>query len=188
LVEDLHKNLSNFVRFGALSSNQDVKLYDIGNFNVAVSGQAGTTVIGELYVEYEVELMTPQLDPASAILSALDSGSSTSNSAPFPTAVGNFPWTYVSSGTTTSATTFTLTQDVQANITLSVTGTGITAIAFSGTATGTEGQEVINAAATLGITSYRFSGIAGQTVIITISNTTITDTRLRVGEYLYSNG
>jgi hypothetical protein len=50
-----------FVRSGVLASNLDIKTYDIGNFFVGASGCADTSVLGELYVEYEVELLTPHV-------------------------------------------------------------------------------------------------------------------------------
>lgn len=63
--EDLHKLPMNYVRGDlTLAANLDVKTYDIGNLFVCTQGQANTNAIGELYVEYEVELLTPQLSPA----------------------------------------------------------------------------------------------------------------------------
>lgn len=61
LREDLNKRSSYFVRTGPVTANQDVKLYDIGNLYIATVGQADTSVVGELYVEYDIKLMTPQL-------------------------------------------------------------------------------------------------------------------------------
>jgi hypothetical protein len=50
-----------FVRSGALAANLDLKTYDVGQLVVATQGMADTTSVGELYVEYEVELCTPIL-------------------------------------------------------------------------------------------------------------------------------
>jgi hypothetical protein len=68
---DLHKFAAErFVRSGSLSSNLDIKTYDIGNFFIGAAGCADTSSVGELYVEYDVEFRTPQLNPAvSATLS-----------------------------------------------------------------------------------------------------------------------
>jgi len=49
-----------YVRSGSLASNLDIKTYDTGNLFVGAQGCADTTDIGELYVDYEVELITPQ--------------------------------------------------------------------------------------------------------------------------------
>lgn len=52
-----------FIRTGALSANQDIKTYDAGNLFLIVTD--GTAVSwGKLWVEYDVELITPQLNPS----------------------------------------------------------------------------------------------------------------------------
>lgn len=68
--EDLSKRASYYVRGAALAPNQDVKLYDVGNLNLATQGQTDTAVIGELYVCYRVKLMTPQLNSTPPIPSS----------------------------------------------------------------------------------------------------------------------
>ncbi|QMW68978.1 capsid protein [Crucivirus-506] len=53
---------SYFVRTGTLSSNQDARMYDIGLFQIATQGMQSTgTVIGELWVTYEVEMRKPRI-------------------------------------------------------------------------------------------------------------------------------
>lgn len=42
------------------STGGDIKTYDVGNFYLATAGMADTSLIGELYVTYVVELYTPQ--------------------------------------------------------------------------------------------------------------------------------
>jgi hypothetical protein len=61
IAEDLNKRKSYFVRNGAVAANQDIQLFDVGNFFLATERQADTTVVGELYVHYKVRFMTPQL-------------------------------------------------------------------------------------------------------------------------------
>jgi len=56
---DLSRQKSKFNRSGALVANQDIKTYDDGFLVVGVSGMADATAVGELYVEYDVEFMTP---------------------------------------------------------------------------------------------------------------------------------
>jgi len=46
-----------FVRVGAAPSGSDIKLYDLGNQLVGINSTGGT--LGELYVEYDVELLIP---------------------------------------------------------------------------------------------------------------------------------
>lgn len=58
--EDLHKLKTNYVRPGAQPANTDLKMYDIGNLFVITQGVSTSgAVCGELYVEYEVDLLTP---------------------------------------------------------------------------------------------------------------------------------
>jgi len=57
---DLLKLPQHFIRAGVVSGT-DLKTYDVGNLFVATSGCADTTALGELYVIYDVELITPQL-------------------------------------------------------------------------------------------------------------------------------
>lgn len=61
LREDLSKRKSYFVRRGALPANAERDTYDVGTLAVCTQGTDGALPIGELYVEYEVKLMTPQL-------------------------------------------------------------------------------------------------------------------------------
>jgi len=49
---------SRYIRTGALAANLDIKTYDVGVLNIATQGGPATDV-GELYVSYDVELMTP---------------------------------------------------------------------------------------------------------------------------------
>jgi hypothetical protein len=50
-----------YIRSSVLSDNQDIKLYDVANFFIATVGQAGTSSVGELWVEYDVVLSIPQI-------------------------------------------------------------------------------------------------------------------------------
>jgi len=59
---DLAKMNQKFIRFGALSAGQDALLYDVGNLFVCPSGLPDDALIGELHVDYEVEMFTPQSD------------------------------------------------------------------------------------------------------------------------------
>ncbi len=173
LPEDLHKRNSYYVRNGSLSSNIDVKLYDVGNFFACTQGQAGTTTVGELYVEYQIILMTPQMGEAGAGEVVSGNFAGTANSAPFTTKAGGIPATVVSSGTTTSVNTFTFSQPWQGIVTLSLVGTGITGVAATGTAASVEFAEVINAASTADVVFYSVVADIGSTFILTIGNSTI---------------
>lgn len=53
---------SKSIRLGGIPANDDIRLYDVGNLNVATDGCADTTALGELYAEYTVIFQTPQID------------------------------------------------------------------------------------------------------------------------------
>lgn len=49
-----------YTRGGEIDEGTDIRLYDLGNFQIASMGMQGTSVrIGELWVSYEVELFKP---------------------------------------------------------------------------------------------------------------------------------
>jgi len=51
-----------YVRTSAIPAGSDARLYDLGNFQLATSGQLGSTsALGELYASYDVEFFKPQL-------------------------------------------------------------------------------------------------------------------------------
>jgi hypothetical protein len=59
-LSDLLKfGVQRFVRVGSAPANTDLKTYDVGMLNVATQGCTNSPVIGELYVEYDIELITP---------------------------------------------------------------------------------------------------------------------------------
>lgn len=59
-----------YVRTGAVESNADIRLYDIGQFNIATSGmQNATGVIGQLWCTYEIEFYQAKYDAPTGILS-----------------------------------------------------------------------------------------------------------------------
>lgn len=64
---DLSKSKSHFVLTGVPPPNTDIKTYDIGNFYLAVNSIASQGAIGQLFVDYDLTLETPQteLDPPS---------------------------------------------------------------------------------------------------------------------------
>nr|QKV51292.1 putative capsid protein [Crucivirus sp.] len=49
-----------YVRTGNLPAGQDIKTYDIGNFQICTVGSQAITNIGELHVSYDIELLKPQ--------------------------------------------------------------------------------------------------------------------------------
>jgi hypothetical protein len=175
LQEDLNKRTSFFVRKGAAPTGTDIKLYDVGNLNVCTMGQANGNNIGELYVEYEITLMTPQLGVAGQGEAVWGAFTGTSNSAPFSTVTGILPATFISTGTTTSTTTWTFTQPWQGLVASTVVGTGLTAgVTYGGSATVGAISSTVNSGGTQ-LTSYGLvNAAAGQTFGFIFPNTTVT--------------
>lgn len=65
--------MSQYIRSGAVPSNQDQKTYDLGQFQIASTGFQGTSVVyGELWVSYEVALRKPIYGPQLGGLIASD--------------------------------------------------------------------------------------------------------------------
>lgn len=178
--EDLHKRQSYFVRSGA--TNNDLRLSDVGNMFLCVQGQAGSTVIGELYVEYDVSLMTPQIGDVGWDHAVWGEFTGNSNSDPFGTVGGQLPVTSSSTGTTTSVTTFIFTGPWEGFVTAVIGGTALTDITFGGTASSTVRGEVINSAGTGLMSACELKALVGQTFTVTLANTTITAARLMFGQ------
>jgi len=88
---DLRKLSSHYVRQGGVPSLTDRKLYDQGNlFVISQNVSTASALLGELYVEYDVELLTPVYDASSAANGSLIAGANTVGQAaatPFGTAV-----------------------------------------------------------------------------------------------------
>jgi len=183
--EDLLKKAPYYIRAGALAANQDVKLYDTANLFVCTQGQADTTNIGELYIEYDVLLMTPQLGDISvgtAIYGEWSAAVST-NAAPFGnTKLGPLQATLVYGGTTTSVSTLTFTNPYSGLVAFNATGTTVSGVSFGGTATRLNGIDIVNAATTNAVGLVSVVAAAGQTLTITITNATITQGDILIGQ------
>lgn len=75
-----------YVRTGAVPDGGDIRLFDIGQFNIATSGmQNATGTIGQLWATYEVEFSVPRYDAPTGILSDHIFNSSCSASSPLGT-------------------------------------------------------------------------------------------------------
>lgn len=76
-----------YVRFGDVPSGGDIRLFDIGQFNIATTGmQNATGVIGQLWCTYEVELYQHQYSTPAAVVSAHAQSSGCASATPLGTA------------------------------------------------------------------------------------------------------
>jgi len=181
-AQNLHKRSTFNVREGALSANQDVKLYDTGNLFVSTQGQANGNAVGELYVDYRVKLMTPQLNNPALGNSKYAKFSGTSGAPVLVSATGsNAP--LIPSGSITGPTTLTATSAYQGLVSIYgtvATGTPV-APALSGSSTRSEQVTLIGAENNYAI-DLEVSWLAGQTLTFTPAPTA-TSVNIRVGQY-----
>jgi hypothetical protein len=66
--EDLKALPQYYIRAGALLGSYDIKTYDVGNLFVCSAGAVGPALVGELWVEYEVELLAPNIQPNNLVV------------------------------------------------------------------------------------------------------------------------
>jgi hypothetical protein len=175
-AKDLHKFAAErYVRAAALASNLDIKTYDVGNFFMGAAGCADTSVVGELYVEYDVELTTPQLNPAAlsvptATLQVFRQGGTLAAT----NVCGSAPTTYGAAYATAATNTITFTSAGTFVIEIYAAGT----LEYGG-ATGT--ATAVAAIAQQG-TFSPYSGIGvytatiGQTIVLDTVSSSNTDT------------
>ncbi len=183
LLEDLHKVKSYYVRNSSLAANLDIKTYDVGTLFICTQGAGSDgSTIGELYVEYEVELITPQLNAFGSGESVSGLFVGTVNTAPFSNVSGGLPVTVEATGSTTSITTWTFSQPWEGVFAVRLVGTGLAGVVATGTATSSVSGDVINAAATAETCRVVINALALQTVILTVTNTTITTGNIIAGQ------
>jgi len=186
--KDLQKfGVQRYLRNAALAANLDIKTYDIGNFLVGTIGCADTSTLGELYVEYEVELHTPQLSnqALAATGERITGNTSISKTQIFGTAPTTAGFAYFSA----SVNTITCLVAGTYMIVASAAGTGTTTI--SNTVTGTATAAALgsagvcsNGAATQALFLLLVTASVGQTVIFDLSGgTTVTAFNVRVAEW-----
>lgn len=179
-TRNLHKRQSLYT--GATPVGKDANLYALSHLTVFTSGNPATTQIGELYVDYDITFSTPQgyIDPYPNGVGGGYVG--TSNVAPFATEVASSVMSLsgtvsstVSTGSTTSVTTWTFAKAWKGYLSVGFIGTGLSPIAEAGS-TATVVQIILEYGTATGISStYQVSAHPGETIIITMGNTTITN-------------
>jgi len=184
-----------YIRSGTLAANLDIKTYDLGVLFVATSGVvAASANIGELYIQYEVELITPVVQSLAAaqarglLINGAVSQSETVLYGTAPTTVGGL-------AVVPSTTNATLTFNRVGNylVVMNHVGTGLfTVFTPTFTVVGCVATAIVglsNAAANVGTSAiHEFTVVVstrGATVAvdITASATTITQTNVRIATY-----
>jgi len=123
------ENKDYFTRDGTISGT-DLKTYDMGKLIVGASNTADTSVIGELFLSYEIELTIPQ--PTTCPSVRINSGGTVDKNNPFGDApvvqAGNMPITVLNN---------TITFDAPGHylVMVKATGTAPSTVSSGGTAT-----------------------------------------------------
>jgi len=188
---DLQKMKTRYVRSG-LVANSDLKTFDVGTFYIATQGNADTTVIGELYVSYNITLQTPQFDLAN-FASRGSNYSFASAGITNALLLGNAPTMNVtgsgmSMGYNTSTGVFTFTEPgqylVQFIVTCTAPPTGTAAVTMSGGSQVSAIQVSVN---NLCVITYTVNVInANDTMTFSgLAFSTPTFTRMRIASYPY---
>jgi hypothetical protein len=134
--EDLSQQKQYFVRSGPLAANNDIKLYDVGNLFTCSQGvTTPSAAMGELYVEYDVMLHTPNLTSFGIVGGSVVGGGTLSNASPLGTAPVLDPQSIGITIDSNSILTFTDQGDYLVNFYLTgttLTPGGLTAVVGSG--------------------------------------------------------
>lgn len=191
-VKDLQKfGIKRYLRAGALAANLDIKTYDVGNFHIAAEDCADATNIGVLFVEYDVELQTPQLDSgaqiaalSSKIVGAAPANNNIYGSAGTATITGGNP-------VTAAVNTLTFQRSGQYLVEQSMVGTVFTGgapVITASTATVATIQIIADAGALNAVYLATVNATAGQTLstVWTTVATTISSSTTRIAAYTSS--
>jgi hypothetical protein len=179
-TNNLRRMKTMYVRGGSVPSGADVKLYDIGNLFVATQGQPNTNTQGELYVDYDVTFMTPQLEPSFPY--GISTTVAPTQAAPLGTSwtsSGQNPFTY------TSGTTMTANQPGPVMVTAYSTGTVLNGGSFTSTGvTPTLMYNCIDGTSTHQLSVYRVVLVRGDVLTFGLTATTVTACVLTISSYV----
>lgn len=172
-----------FVRTGALAANQDIKLYDAGNLFVGTVD--GTAVAwGKLWVEYDIDLFTPQLPPAGVFAGGnINAGGALTAANPLGTLPIVDPQGSGISVDNGSLVTLALAGEYM--VVLGLTGTVITAVPAPTPSAGVAATALFTVVLASGLNAMVYYRVVvtvpGATLDFTATATTITSAFLSVG-------
>jgi hypothetical protein len=176
---------SYLVRNGAGPSPNELPQFDVGFLVVATNQNSGTPFLGKLWVDYDVEFSTPQMNSPAVGNSLSGRFSGTNDFTSNPTKVGNMPLTAtVAAG----VLTITSSQAYQSLVNLTISGVGLAAVAVTpvgGTAVTSLVNQITNPGGTnafyLGQINFPFQGATFTAQIDT--TTSVTAYAFRFGQY-----
>lgn len=176
ILEDLSKNKTYFVRPGSQPANTDIKLYDVGNLFVISKGvTTADAALGELYVDYDVMLMTPiyEATPAIQYGGYVVGGTGVSNANPLGTApnpgANNFGFSF------DNASNLTINQAGNYLLSFDSVGTvlGTQTLTPDGFSTASPINFLVNAAGTEMLGVYEITASAPTVIAFSTTGTTI---------------
>ncbi len=176
-----------YTRNGGVPTGADAKTYDLGSLLLAQSGTS-TNGLGNLFVDYEVELDVPQdvpIDGQHVVATAGLTATTLFGSAQ-STNIGVPNWTFAAAGDVA-----TCAVAGEYLITMNLTGTvfvvTLAGSSVGGTATSTECAALTDAAQTSATYTFIVRAAVGQTISPAINSaTTITQSNVRFRPYRYS--
>lgn len=181
-LADLRKfGQQRFIRQGTAPANTDIKTYDVGTLNVATQGVTSAPVIGELWVEYDIELITPNTAPTPSSAKIV-AGGTISNAAVFGTAA------VITGPLSVTASASTLTFNTTGQFLVEIFPTGTLSAITSTTGTATEVvviNPVTNGASAVFSLAVTIKN-PGETVILSSPTGTVTASTTRIAPYLAS--
>jgi len=178
---NLQKRSTYYVRQGPVPANTDLSLYDVGYLTTGVVDCGAAPVqIGKLWVDYEIEFMTPQLG-AIGVGRALSGKCTVTAAFASATMTGIAPLTASVAGG--NSVTLTALEPYSCVVSGSSSGTPtLPNGAFSGTASITMVSDVSASGATVLYTGYINFTNVGQTFTVTQAGT-VSSALLRFGQY-----
>jgi hypothetical protein len=174
-----------FIRVGALAVNQDLKTYDPFVLYVCTQGQANTNMCGEIWVDYEIELINPIGNMNFGSGSYYANASLTATLLSPGTAVGPIQITVGAlSGGDATFLMSPLVVNQEYLVTTGTTGTGLTANVLSNVSGMTPVTTIINAidsGALNAVGFYSFTATATTAnIVVALTATTVTKFRMAV--------
>lgn len=185
LLEDLRKRKTYFVRRGG---NVSIVTSDVGNLFVCTSGQADSSVVGEIYVKYQVRFMTPQLNDLSTNGAIYGRATGNTNLTMFDNITGTLELLVTNNGGQDAD--ITINREWQGYVTFSFIGTSIdinnTFIVIDGNSPPgctltLIGRDASSTGASL-TALYAYTGVSGGIISVAIPNSGLTRGNVYFGQ------
>jgi len=183
--ENLHALPQYWISGNLTPAGEDVKTYNVANMFLNVTGFAANNLnVGELYVEYEVDLIAPSLK-----LSPFDSGELAASVGVSSTApLGTAPVVTGSLAYATNSTTLTFNQAFQGLVVMQQAATAVTTPVLTGTAL-SSAVSVQSSSTATALSMSTIKANPGDTLILNLTGATVlTGLNIFFAAYTVSGG